>query len=91
MNNSTQILKILAGNTRYKILNQLLESPDFTISLAKKLNLESSIITHQLKKLEKEGLLFSYRKGKLKYYEIKDKQALKSFFSSLNKLNSGGN
>jgi len=90
MNNSTQILKVLAGDTRYKILNQILESPDYTINLAKKLSLESSIITHQLKKLEKEGLLFSYRKGKLKYYEIKDKQALKSFFSSLNKLNNGG-
>jgi predicted transcriptional regulator len=91
MNNSTQILKILAGDTRYRLLNQLLESPDYTISLAKKLNLESSIITHQLKKLEREGLLFSYRRGKLKYYEIKNKQALKSIFSNLNKLNTGGN
>lgn len=90
MNNSTQILKILAGDTRYRILNLLLESPDFTKSLAKKLNLESSIITHQFKKLEREGSLFSYRKGKLKYYEIKDKKTLKSIFADLNRLNDGG-
>ena len=91
MNKQTQILKLLAGDTRYRILNHLLEAPDYTISLAKKLNIESSVITHQLKKLEKEGLLYSYRKGKLKYYKIKDKQTLKAIFSYLNKLNKGGN
>lgn len=91
MNNSTQMLKLLAGDTRFKILKQLLESPDYTINLAKKLNLESSIVTHQLKKLEREGVLCSYRKGKLKYYEIKDKQTLRIIFSNLNKLNNEGN
>ncbi|MGB3458354.1 MAG: winged helix-turn-helix domain-containing protein [Halobacteriota archaeon] len=87
---STQILKVLAGDTRFRILNELMKEPDYTISLAEKLNLESSIITHSLKKLEKHGLLCSYRKGKLKYYGINDKEAIQKLISNLERLNNKG-
>ena len=87
MNELTQLLKTLSGSTRLRILQQLLEEPDYTVNLSKKLNLESSIVTHSLKKLEKQGLVHSYRKGKLKYYKIKNKEILRSIFVNLNKLN----
>jgi len=81
------MLKLLACDTRYKILNILLKNPDYTISLAKKLNIESSVITHSLKKLESGGLIHAYRKKKLKYYEIVDKNTINTIFSNLDKLN----
>jgi len=54
---------------------------------AKKLNIESSVITHALKKLENEGLIHAYRKKKLKYYEINDKNTINTLFLNLDKLN----
>ena len=54
---------------------------------AKKLNIESSVITHALKKLENEGLIHAYREKKLKYYEINDKNTINTIFLNLDKLN----
>lgn len=88
MNGQTQMLKLLACDTRHSILKELLKKPDYTISLAKKLNIESSVITHALKKLENEGLIQAYREKKLKYYEIIDKNTINTIFLNLDKLNS---
>ena len=86
MTEEMQILKALACSVRYRILTQILIEPDYTTSLSKKLNIESSLVTHSLKRLEKVGLLLTYRNGKLKYYEIADKRAMRNLFSSLERL-----
>lgn len=81
-----KILRLLSGKIRYKILNQLLIEPDYTINLAKKLNLESSIITHSLKPLEKQGIVCSYRIKKLKYYQVTNSKKLQEIFLNLETL-----
>tara|TARA_Y100000310_G_C20318901_1_gene639780 strand:- start:382 stop:651 length:270 start_codon:yes stop_codon:yes gene_type:complete len=82
-------LKLILGKSNFKVLSLLLDSPDYTISIAEKLNLESSIITHALKKLEKAGLLETYRIKKKKYYKIKKKEKIKKIFQLVEELDNG--
>jgi DNA-binding transcriptional ArsR family regulator len=83
MDERLKILQLLSSKTRFEILNKLLIEPDYTINLAKKLNLESSIVTHALKPLEKQGIVCSYRVKKLKYYQVTNSKKLQEIFLNL--------
>jgi predicted transcriptional regulator len=76
MTGGTQILRLLSGETCFKVVNILMSEPDFTTSLSKKLDIESSRITHTLKNLEKNDLVSTYREKKLKYYQLKHKKKI---------------
>ncbi len=86
MEEENRILRILSNPTRFKILKRLIKSPDYTTNLSKKLYIESSIITKALKKIEKEGLVSTFRDKKLKYYKIKDKFLLDKLKESITKV-----
>ncbi|MFA5519280.1 MAG: winged helix-turn-helix domain-containing protein [Spirochaetota bacterium] len=79
----------MSGNTCFTILNELLESPDYTTNLSNKLKIESSVITHALKKLEKNNLVDSYREKKLKYYQLKDKGKIQKLFKIVGDISNG--
>ncbi len=64
---SIEIMKSLADASRLRVLNILLEKPQYVEELANKLNLAVSTVSFHLKKLEQAGLVF---KKKEQYYVV---------------------
>ncbi len=83
------VLRLISGKSCFKVLNLLVDSPNYTINIADKLGVESSIITHALKKLEKNGLIDSYRVKKKKYYQIRQKDKIKKIFQLVEEMDNG--
>ena len=89
MKGAIGMLRLISGKSCFKVLNLLIESPNYTINIADKLDVESSIITHALKKLERNGLIDSYRVKKKKYYQIRQKEKIKKIFQLVGELDNG--
>ncbi|MDP2671996.1 MAG: winged helix-turn-helix domain-containing protein [Candidatus Daviesbacteria bacterium] len=53
------------------------------------MDIESSRITHTLKRLEKNNLVKTYREKKLKYYQLKDKDKIKQLFEVIGEISNG--
>jgi len=87
MISETQLLQFFSGETCFRVLNELLKKPDYTTSLSKRLDIESSRITHCLKKLESLNIVHGYREKKLKFYEIKNKQKISKLFEIVREIN----
>ena len=64
---SIEIIKSLADTSRLRVLNSLMQKPQYVEELANRLNLAVSTISFHLKKLEKAGLI---KKQKEQYYVI---------------------
>lgn len=64
---SLKIIKALADESRLKIVNSLLEKPQYVEELSQRLDLAASTVSFHLKKLEEAGLL---QKKKEQYYIV---------------------
>jgi|Deesub1362B_J571_1020462.scaffolds.fasta_scaffold30918_2 DNA-binding transcriptional ArsR family regulator len=69
----------LANPTRLAILELLRDEPKNVNEIAKALNQEQSMISHNLKILEKCGFIFSERKKKERFYHL-NKETMESLF-----------
>jgi ArsR family transcriptional regulator len=67
--------KVLANPTRLAILEVLREGPRSVTEIAKTLKQEQSMISHNLKPLEKCRFVFSERKEKLRIYSLNKETA----------------
>ena len=71
ISNSIEIMKSLADTSRLRILNSLMDNPQYVEELSHRLNLAASTISFHLKKLESAGLV---TQTKEQYYIVyKDK------------------
>jgi len=84
-----ELMKFFSGKTCNRVLKELLIGPDYTTNLSNKLKLESSIVTHCLKKLDKNGLTDTYWVKKIKYYELRSKDQIKAIFRLLEEIKNG--
>lgn len=69
---SARILKVLGDRTRMSILMTLKYKESSVGSLAEKLNMEQSALSHQLKILKDVNLVRSRTKGKRRIYSLTD-------------------
>jgi predicted transcriptional regulator len=67
ISNSLTMLKALSDSSRIRIINSLLEKPQFVEEIAERLNLAASTVSFHLKKLESAHLI---SKKKEQYYAI---------------------
>ena len=67
INHSLEIIKSLSDISRLRIINCLVEKPQYVEELAKRLNLAVSTISFHLKKLESAKLVY---KTKVQYYIV---------------------
>lgn len=70
---SIEIMKSLADTSRLRVVNALLEKPQYVEELAHRLNLAASTISFHLKKLENAGLVKQRKEQYYIIYEL-DKQ-----------------
>jgi len=85
----SEIMKILSDPGRVQILNKLfdLRGGMCVNELADFINSSHSATSHQLAKLEIQGLVSSFREGQSIYYEIKDSLLSKKIKKVLKEFN----
>ena len=66
----TQIMKVLADQTRFAVLERLLERALHVHELNAKLRLEPTLPSHHLKVLREAGLVVAERDGKQVLYRL---------------------
>ncbi|MFH0734010.1 MAG: metalloregulator ArsR/SmtB family transcription factor [bacterium] len=69
---SIEIMKSLADTSRLRVLNILLDKPQYVEELANKLNLAISTVSFHLKKLEAAGLVYKVKEQYYVMYHIQD-------------------
>jgi len=69
---SVQLLKLLADNTRFKIICMLAERPHFVHEIVKNTGVSSSAVSQQLRLLKTAGLVKDQRFGQSVQYELTD-------------------
>lgn len=68
---AAEVLKLMANPSRLRILFTLLEESPMSVSaLNERLNIDQSVLSHNLVKLKDHGLLFSHRQGKSIHYSL---------------------
>ena len=70
--NSMEFLKAIADETRFKILEMLIEGERCVCEIHPKVGRTQSTVSIQLGKLERAGILESRKEGHKVYYRIKD-------------------
>jgi ArsR family transcriptional regulator len=78
-----EVFKILADNTRVKILYALLSSDMCVCDIASLLNMTQSAISHQLRILKQARLVKFRREGKAVYYSLDDEHVQQIFDQAL--------
>ncbi len=68
-----ELLKIFSHPTRLKIIDLLLDGECYVDQICKRLNMQQSTISHQLRLLRKRNVVKTKRDGKKIYYTLKDK------------------
>jgi len=74
MKGKIELLKALADDTRFKIIEYLLESEKCVCEIFPYVKRTQSTVSIHLGNLEKTGVLESRREGKRIFYRIKDKR-----------------
>lgn len=69
---TANLFKVLADNTRFKIITTLLTHEMCVCDLSYLLNMSQSLVSHQLRKLRKARLVKHRREGKVVYYSLDD-------------------
>ncbi len=69
---TANLFKVLADNTRFKIITTLLTHEMCVCDLSYLLNMSQSLVSHQLRKLRKARLVKYRREGKVVYYSLDD-------------------
>jgi ArsR family transcriptional regulator len=70
--NGIEFLKLAADETRFRILEMLIEGERCVCEIHPKVNRTQSTVSIQLSKLERAGIIESRREGHKVYYRIKD-------------------
>lgn len=68
----SDLLKVLADETRLAVVRKLMEGPQLVGQLNESLNLEQSLLSHHLKVLRLAGLVTAGRDGKAVRYALAD-------------------
>mgnify|MGYP000595488398 CR=1 FL=1 len=71
----------LSNPTRLAILELLRDGPKNVTEISKALNQEQSMISHNLRPLERCGFIFSERRKKERYYSL-NKETMESLFET---------
>jgi len=74
MKESIELLKALADDTRFKIVEYLLKGEKCVCEIFPRVKRTQSTVSIHLGHLEEAGVLESRRDGKKIYYKIKDKR-----------------
>lgn len=77
------LFKALADPTRIKIINALKDQELCVCHLAKKINMEQSAVSHQLRLLRNMHLVKNRRDGKEVFYSLDDEHVLTLFAQGL--------
>ncbi|MGM9570845.1 MAG: ArsR/SmtB family transcription factor [bacterium] len=77
------LFKALADPTRIKIINALKDRELCVCHLAKKINMEQSAVSHQLRLLRNMHLVKNRRDGKEVFYSLDDEHVLMLFAQGL--------
>jgi len=85
MNESLNILKALADETRLNIVEYLLEGEKCVCEIVPHTKRAFSTVSLQLNKLETLGVLESRRQGRWVFYRIKDRR-IHSIFKALGEV-----
>jgi ArsR family transcriptional regulator len=64
--------KVLADETRLRILEILLEEPQCVSDLVTRIKMEQSLVSHHLRILKEAQLVEGHRQGKKIYYKLSD-------------------
>lgn len=74
MKHSMEVYEIffgsLANPNRLKIINSLRDKPKNVTEICLSTNFEQTMVSHNLKRLEKCGMVFAEPKGKQRYYSL---------------------
>lgn len=70
--NSVNIFKALADETRLKIIDAIIEQPKTVGQIVETIEESQSGVSHQLKTLKESKIVKSERKGKCIYYSLVD-------------------
>jgi len=70
--NSVNIFKALADETRLKIINAIIDEPKTVGQIVKMIEESQSGVSHHLKTLKENIIVKSERKGKCIYYSLAD-------------------
>jgi len=63
-------LKVLADDTRFRVIQELVSGPRTVSALGKVLGTEQSLLSHHLRVLRDAGLVVSRRRGKHSFYSL---------------------
>ena len=77
MKNDIELLKAQADETRFKIIEHLLEGEKCVCEIFPHVKRTQSTVSIHLGNLEDAGILESRREGKKIFYKIKDKKVVK--------------
>ena len=66
------LFKVFGDSTRIRIMYAISDNEMSVLNIAKKLNMEQSTISHQLKVLRQNKLVRVRREGKQNYYTLND-------------------
>ncbi len=77
MKKDIELLKALADETRFKIIEHLLEGEKCVCEIFPHVKRTQSTVSIHLGNLEDAGILESRREGKKIFYKIKDKKVVK--------------
>ncbi len=64
------LLEAIGNKKRLQILHLLSKQDHYVSQIMKKLSMDGKNTKHHLDKLEKHGLITSYREGRKKYYKL---------------------
>lgn len=85
MENTTQVLKAIADDTRLKIVKQLLKHNYCVGALARRLDLTEAAISQHLKVLREAGLLIGEKRGYFMHYAV-DREQLRALAKEIETL-----
>jgi DNA-binding transcriptional ArsR family regulator len=77
MNNTLEFLKAIADDNRFKIITFLKDGEKCVCEIWKELNLPQNLISHHLKVLKDNKILFDRRDGQKIYYKLNNKEIAK--------------
>lgn len=65
-----EILKVLANDTRLRVVQQLMDGPKNVTQINEHLNIEKTLLSHHLKTLRSHGIVETEREGKTIKYRL---------------------
>jgi len=83
-----KLLKILADESKFKIILHLMKGEECVCNLAEKLDIERTLVSHHLKTLREVGLITDRKVGTWIHYSLNQKVFKKFEMLFLNIINS---